>query len=602
MSFYFEKFEDRKPPEPLPHHPLRELVWQFLAVVTLMVGTWYIVWCWRSAMNHEALWFSITLFTAETLAFIGLCLFTLNLWKVRDVPMQPPPVSLSDCFDQVEPASDRPLRVDVFFPSYDEDPELVRLSVRDAKKITYPHPIDITIHVLDDGRRPAMEAMAESEEVVYIKRDNNIGFKAGNLRNAMEQTFGDFIVICDADTRPFPTILEHTLGYFRDPKMAWVQTPQWFFDLPEGERLPQAWGRRLGGFGKFAGKCVEAIAGPIQVGHDPFCNDPKMFYDVIQRRRNWMNASFCCGAGSIHRREAVMAGAIKRYAEAIDDMKTRVTKAIGKTNPQLEARLSDQIIHHLALETEFTPYQFHVSEDIYTSILLHSDRQNQWRSVLHPRVESKMLSPQDLLSWTLQRFKYAGGSLDIAFHDNLMFRRGLSLGQKLMYGATFWSYLGGLWNIVFLIAPIIYLFTGISPVASFSPDFFKHLIPFLVLTELTFLVGTWGMSTFQGKTFYLSFFPINLRALWTVLRGKQIKFPTTPKQRQEGVFWTLVWPQMAIIALTAGGLIFAACQIVFGESLDYSGLVTNLFWGSVNMIAMMAMVKAAFWKPREATA
>lgn len=600
MSFYFEKFEDRQPPEPLPHNPIRELVWQFLAVIMLMVGFWYIVWCWTSAINYDALWFSIPLFTAETLAFIGLALFTLNLWKVRDVPPQAPPASLNDCLEHPQPSTDRPLRVDVFFPSYDEDPELVRLSVRDAKKITYPHPIDITIHVLDDGRRPAMQAMAESEGVAYIKRDNNIGFKAGNLRNAMEQTSGDFIVICDADTRPFPTILDHTLGYFRDPKVAWVQTPQWFFDLPEGERLPKVWRRAMGRFGELAGKCVEAVAGPIKLGHDPFCNDPKMFYDVIQRRRNWMNASFCCGAGSIHRREAVMAGAIKRYAEAIDKMGTRVAKAIGKTNPQLKERLSDQILHHLALDTEFTPYQFHVSEDIYTSILLHGDPHVGWRSVMHPQVESKMLSPQDLLSWTLQRFKYAGGSLDIAFHDNLMFRRGLSLGQKLMYGTTFWSYMGGLWNIVFLVAPIVYLFTGVSPVASFSPEFFSHLIPFLVLTEITFLVGTWGMSTFQGKTFYLSFFPINLRALWTVLRGKQIKFPTTPKQRQEGVFWTLVWPQIVIIVLTVAGLLYSGIQIASGISLDYSGLVTNLFWGSVNIIAMASMVKAAFWKPREA--
>jgi len=67
-----------------------------------------------------------------------------------------------------------------------------------------------------------------------------IGFKAGNMRNAMEKTSGDFIVICDADTRIFPTFLVNNLGYFRDPKVAWVQTPQWFFDLPEGKNLRYA--------------------------------------------------------------------------------------------------------------------------------------------------------------------------------------------------------------------------------------------------------------------------------------------------------------------------------------------------------------------------
>ena len=71
-----------------------------------------------------------------------------------------------------------------------------------------------------------MRATAEEEGVNYITRSDNVGFKAGNLRNAMQVTSGDFIVICDADTRPFATLLEDTLGHFRDPDMAFVQTPQ----------------------------------------------------------------------------------------------------------------------------------------------------------------------------------------------------------------------------------------------------------------------------------------------------------------------------------------------------------------------------------------
>lgn len=99
----------------------------------------------------------------------------------------------------------------------------------------YPGPLDYKVHVLDDGRRPEMKAVCDQEGANYISRQTNIGFKAGNLRNGLEQTDGDFLIICDADTRVFPTLLSHTLGYFRDPDVAWVQTPQWFFDLPEGK-------------------------------------------------------------------------------------------------------------------------------------------------------------------------------------------------------------------------------------------------------------------------------------------------------------------------------------------------------------------------------
>ena len=225
MAFYFEKFEHRKPPEPVPHRPYIELVWQFLAVIALVLGGNYIYWRWTASLNYDALWFAIPLAFAETCAYFGLFLFAFNLWKVKDYPQQEPPKTISDCLAHaLDDHEDRPVSVDLFIATYSEEEELVRLSIKDAKNVNYPHYIDYKIFVLDDGRRASMKAVCDEEGVGYITRSNNIGFKAGNLRNAMEKTHGDFIVICDADTRVFPTILEDTLGYFRDPKVAWVQT------------------------------------------------------------------------------------------------------------------------------------------------------------------------------------------------------------------------------------------------------------------------------------------------------------------------------------------------------------------------------------------
>lgn len=595
MAEYYEQFEDRRPPEPVPYSVIRELLWQFLATVSLGLGLWYIVWRWGWSLNYDALWFALPLVIAESLAYFGLILFTINLWKTADTTPQPPPLFIAECTTPGENVEERPLRVDIFFPTYDEDPELVRLSILDAKKVSYPHPINVVIHVLDDGKRPPMESVAKEEGVHYITRDNNLGFKAGNLRNAMEQTYGDFIVICDADTRPFPTILEHTLGYFRDPEVAWVQTPQWFFELPPGKRLGPWLKRHLGGMGESLGNRVEKLVGPVTIGADPFVNDPQMFYDVIQRRRNWANASFCCGAGSIHRREAVMEVALRSFGETVD-VATRAVSDQVEDN-ELREDLDSAMRRELVIETELTPYKFHVSEDMYTSLVLHSDRERNWKSVYHPPVESKMLSTQDLPSWAIQRFKYAGGTLDVLFNDNPLFKKGLSLPQKLMYGATFWSYLGCLWNVVFLLSPIIYLFTGIAPVAAYSLEFYKHILPFLICNSLAQMVGTWGISAWAGQSSYLSFFSINFRALWTVLRGMKISFPVTPKMRQEGVFYTMVWPQIGIIVLTFTGLLFATTRFLSGEDVAISGLITNIFWGLNNILAMMGIVYSAFWKP-----
>jgi len=60
-----------------------------------------------------------------------------------------------------------------------------------------------------------------------------------------------------------------------------------------------------------------------------------MFYDIIQRRRNWANASFCCGAGSVHRREAVMESALKAYSKSIDKAVNEVMVEISKAMPKI---------------------------------------------------------------------------------------------------------------------------------------------------------------------------------------------------------------------------------------------------------------------------
>lgn len=596
MAFYFDHFEQRRPAPPVATSAAVESLWQFLVVVALVLGANYIRWRWTDSLNYDALWFAIPLVVAETLAYFGLILFTFNLWQTRDVPRQPPPVRIGDCVDG--PAEDRPVAVDVFITTYNEDEELVRLSIRDAKKLTYSHPITMGIFVLDDGRRPVMKAVCDDEGVGYITRTNNAGFKAGNLRNAMEQTGGDFIVICDADTRVFPTLLERTLGYFRDPLVAWVQTPQWFYDIPAGKPLPLWLSGYLGAPGRLLGRAIEGVIGPCPIGRDPFVNDPQMFYDIIQRRRNWANATFCCGAGSIHRREAVMQAALRAYGLAVDKQVMAYAEKID--DPTLRQDFDNAMRRQVALDTEFTPYKFHVSEDIYTSIVLHSDPDTHWKSVLHPEVESKMLSPQDLQSWVVQRFKYAGGTLDICMRDNPLLKRGaLSFPQKVMYLTTFWSYLGCIWNVIFLLAPIVFLFTNVPPLSAYSTPFFLHFLPFIIATELAFMVGTWGVAAWDGKASYLAFFSINFRALWTVLRGEKIKFPVTPKERQEGNFVHLVIPQLAIIGLTLAGFAWAGLRLATGASHDLATYCVNLFWGLNNIAAMLPMVRAALWRPED---
>lgn len=599
MDDYFLEFEDRRPPPPLPYSRLRESLWQFLATIALVIGAWYIWWRWTNSLNADAMWFALPLVLAETFAYFGMLLFVFNLWRDQAPNLIAAPAIIEDVYPE-SPDKGRLITVDVMFATYDEDPELVRLGILDAKKMKYPHPIDIKIHILDDGRRTEMGTVCKQEGVNHITREGNEGFKAGNLRNALEQTSGDFLVICDADTRPFPTMLENTLGYFRDPKMAWVQTPQWFYDIPDGVSLDAFLRKRFGeNMSKFGG-FLERFFGPIKIGQDPFVNDPKMFYDIILRRRNRVNAAFCCGAGSIHRRESVMEAALRGFGTKVEQRVFAAEEDITISSKErtVAPALMEAIRTQAATAEVLTPYRYHVSEDIFTSIVLHSDHKRGWKSMQHPFVESKMLSPQDLLTWTIQRYKYAGGSLDIMVHDNPIFRRGLTLSQRLMYGMTFYSYLAPIWNMVFLFAPIIYLLTGISPVSSYSDEFFLHLIPFLITLELAIMVGTWGIAGYSAKASYLSFFPIGFRAIWAVLRGEKISFPVTPKVRQTGNFLGLVKPQIAVVILTVFSAFWGVIALSIGNGLhSTTGVITNILWGLNNCLAMAGIIGSAMWQP-----
>lgn len=603
-DFYFSRFEGRAAPATKQPNPLIMGLWQFTAICTLVFGGWYLFWRWTESIDPNALWFSLPMAVAETLSWFGLMLMIYNLWDVRDYPQSRPPMRIGECERQpIDP--NRGITVDVFICTYSEDEELVRLSIRDAMAVRCPPGVTHKVHVLDDGSRALMRDVAIMEGANYITRATNVGYKAGNLRNGMDMTRGDFIAICDADTRLFPAFLEETLGYFRDPDVAFVQTPQWFYDLPEGETLEENWRRRFGRAAGSVAKAIERVFGQIRIDADPFVNDALIFYDIIQRRRNRANAAFCCGAASIHRREAVMAVALRAWSEAVG-------RASSQKSPGLLARLwgkgSGDDVDLLerwqaAQSLELTPYKFHVSEDLYSTIVLHQDRVRRWKSVMHPTILSKMLSPQDLLTWTIQRFKYAGGSVDIFFNDNPIFRPGLSFGQRLMYLSTFWSYMSSIWGLMFIAAPIIYLYTGIGPVKSYSREFFFHLLPFLVSLELAMMFGHWGQSGHVSKVMSLASFNISLQAIWTVLRGKKISFPVTPKARQEGNFSALVWPHRTIIWLNNVGMVFALAMLYFNNigvvstGHTVGGMIANSVFVVYNNMAFGKMLKAARWRP-----
>ncbi len=606
-KFYFDKYEDRRPYPAIPANKYRSLIFQMAGIITIALGISYLHWRWRYSLNPDSMVFSIVLVTAETLSFLSTVMIIINFWEYKD-PEKTPPVHMLSDVEDLQGRPDRPVRLDVFIATYNEDVELVRLSIIDAKKLNYPYPdVKIRIYVLDDGRRDGrdpkkenMKVVCEEEGVGYLIREHNEGYKAGNLKNALEHTNGDIFAILDADTRPFPDFLVNTTGYFRRHKVAWVQTPQWFYDTTEAEPLSDVLASKLrlkhtsSAVGKAFKRGLQLLFGRVKVNEDIFGNDPRLFYDVILRKRNYFNAAFCCGAGSIHRREAIMSLAVKDFASKLkkvfEDMSVQ-----KKSEEEIE-----KVQNEMLLKEDIIPFKFHASEDIYTSIMLHADKDNRWESIQHAGVECRMLSTQDLDSWIKQHQRYAEGSLDIAFKDNPAFIKGLTLGQRLCYFSTIWSYFAPVWILIFLLSPIVFFFTLDLPVQAYSFDFFKYFLPFQILNTLTIAIGCWGIDTKRGDQYYISGFWFMLLSLISVVRGKKVKFNVTPKGKAVGKNLPHILPHLIIIGLTLLGIIYNAILLYMDRHPTPSGFAANTFWCIFNIISLSIMIRAAYWKSEEA--
>ena len=583
-------FEARRPKAALPASRRRQALAIGLGAAAFLLGLRYLAFRWVF-VSLDMPWFAVPVALAESFAFACCALNMLTSFRTEDTPWRAAPVQARQ-IGASDPDDLRPLSVDVFIATYNEDPDLLALSIADAKAMRAPEACVVQVYVLDDGRRGAVRALAERHGVRYLSRPSNEGYKAGNLRNAMDHTCGDLIVILDADTRPFPSFLEQTLGYFCDPAVAWVQTPQWFYDLDEGQDLGVFLAQRLhlGCVGRALGRALELVLGPLRVGRDLLGNDPSAFYELVQRRRNWANASFCCGAGSVHRREAVMTAALAALGREVEGEVAPLRHDIE--DRELFQHMEGMVASEAARGIDVNPYEFHVSEDIFTSLLLHASQEPRFRSVFHPTVLCKMLSPQDLKSWSIQRFKYAGGTLDIFFRHARKRLRGLSPWQALMYGATVAGYLTPLWLLPLFASSLAFLYFGISTVRDEGGGLLGYLLPFLFVDRLARMVWAWGVDTARDEGYAMASFWLHLQALLHVLRGRPIKFQVTPKMRQHGSVLQFVWPHCVLIMLFAGGVV-ALLLRAHRDPIPAAGLVLHCGFALSSVRALSLPVRAA---------
>jgi cellulose synthase (UDP-forming) len=119
------------------------------------------------------------------------------------------------------------LSVAIFTTSSPGEPvEMFEKTLAACRNISYPH----TTYLLDDTRDPAFRACAERNGAVWLELVGIPGAKAGKINAALSKTKEDFILVLDPDHIPFPNFLDHTLGFFKDEKVGFVQVSQAYYN------------------------------------------------------------------------------------------------------------------------------------------------------------------------------------------------------------------------------------------------------------------------------------------------------------------------------------------------------------------------------------
>ena len=174
---------------------------------------------------EETLWLSVTLLAVEAwslgmvvvYAFYGLDATMRRRWR-RSA-------------DRVPFSRHYVPKVAFHVACFNEPPQLVAESLRALLQLDYPRDRYVVM-VLDDSTDPAcrapLEAFCRENGLEYLHREDRRGFKAGALNHALARTPADveLVSVLDADYQLEDGFLRETVGYFVDPNLAFVQTPQ----------------------------------------------------------------------------------------------------------------------------------------------------------------------------------------------------------------------------------------------------------------------------------------------------------------------------------------------------------------------------------------
>ena len=183
-----------------------------VAVTAGLIGIIQFAEWWFRAENIGNIYLYVALSLCFWFGIFRLILVWINYLHIKKPPHIDPPPGM---------------KVAIFTTSSPGEPlSMFEKTLMACRNIRYPH----TTYLLDDTQDPAFKEVAERNGAVWLELVGLPGAKAGKVNKALQMTREDFILILDPDHIPFPEFLDHTLGYFADEKVGFVQVSQAYYN------------------------------------------------------------------------------------------------------------------------------------------------------------------------------------------------------------------------------------------------------------------------------------------------------------------------------------------------------------------------------------
>lgn len=281
-------------------------------------------------------------------------------------------------------------------------------------------------------------------------------------------------------------------------------------------------------------------------------NEGELFYGLLQDGNDQWDATFFCGSCAVLRRK-----------------------------PLLE-------VGGVAVET--------VTEDAHTALKMHR-RGYQTAYLAIPQAAG--LATESLSGHVAQRIRWARGMAQILRVDNPLFAKGLRLSQRLCYVNAMTHFFYGLPRIVYLTAPLAYLFFGAHVIHASASMILAYAIPHLLQAGVT------NLRT-QGRFRHLLWNEVYETTLaWYIFRPTLIamlnprlgKFNVTPKGglvNRDYFDVQIAKPYLYLLLLNVCGGIAGILRLMDIQHVGQAQTIYfNLAWTVYNMLLLGATIATA---------